>query len=139
MTSKVRRLLERVQTNLKLGTKEYDNIRIQHAKDRLQWNYQLGYFRFEGQRRWDFSELEIGEKAITWCLNIQIKHGWIFLKAYVGQNQSEKYGEHRTYKSVYIHFQESDEYKSLGGNLEECSRFLIDIRAKRASNLYIDE
>ena len=38
-----------------------------------------------------------------------------------------------------FHFQEFSEYKSLRGNLEECSRFLIDIEAKRASNLYIDE
>ena len=53
-------------------------------------------FRFEGQRP-DFSELEIGEKAKTWCLKIQIKHGWICLKAYVGENQGEMYGDHWAY------------------------------------------
>ena len=58
-------------------------------------------FKFEGQRR-DFSKLEIIEKAKTWCLKIQIKHGWIFLKAYVEENQGEKYGEHQTYKLVDI-------------------------------------
>ena len=46
----------------------------------------------------DFSELEIGEKTITWCLNIQIKHGWIYLKANVGEKQGEKYEEKWTHK-----------------------------------------
>ena len=40
----------------------------------------------------DFSKLEIGEKAITWSLKTQIKHGWIYLKANVRENQGEKYG-----------------------------------------------
>ena len=35
-------------------------------------------------------------------------------------------------------FQESDKYESLGDNLDVFNRFLIDIRANRASNLYID-
>ena len=63
----------------------------------------MDIFKFEGQRQ-DFSKLEIGEKAIAWCLKIKIKHGWIFFKAYVGDNQGEKYGEHQTYKLVDISF-----------------------------------
>ena len=35
-------------------------------------------------------------------------------------------------------FQESDKYESSGDNPDVCNRFLIDIRAKRASNLHID-
>ena len=36
-----------------------------------------------------------------------------------------------------FHFQ--GKYESLGGNLDVCSRFLMDIGANIAFNLYIDE
>ena len=35
---------EKSQTKLKLGTKEHNDIRIEHTKDELEWNYQLKYF-----------------------------------------------------------------------------------------------
>ena len=90
---------EQSQTKLKLGTKEHENISIEHTKDKLQWSYQLGYFI--AQRSKIGSIVGVGnrlKKAINWDLKIESRQGWSQIKAYRGGKQGVKYGDQWTHK-----------------------------------------